>query len=164
MSEPPAHSSKELLLVGLFAIAMGVMAMLVVSGVLPAKGAHAPLWVGACAGSVFILAGGALVLRWFAGGNASDGEWPQGAPLWLRAVYYLIGLACIGALAAIGTWVAFGPGERAFSVSMPFLGKGPANEWIGRGAFGAGALLTWLFFFIAAVSWWRKLMRTNASQ
>jgi len=47
-------------------------------------------------------------------------------------------------------------GERAFSTTIPFLGKG-ANELIGRSAFGAGALLTWLFFFVAATTWWRKL-------
>lgn len=157
MTEKRARS-KELLFVGLFAVAMGIIPMLMVTGVLSST-LHAPLWVGVLAGGVFILAGSALVLRWFAGGDANDGEMPKSAPLWLRAVYYLMGLAVIGALAAIGTWVAFGPGTRAFSVSIPFLGSGPGNEWIGRGAFGLGAILTWLFFVVAAVSWSRKLRR-----
>jgi hypothetical protein len=162
MTEKPAQS-KELLFVGLFAIAMGIIPMLMVTGAFSTEGLHAPLWVGGLAGGVFILAGLALVLRWFAGGDPNDGEMPKSAPLWLRAVHYLMGLACIGALAAIGTWVAFGPGERAFSMSVPFLGGGPANQWLGRTVFGFGALLTWGFFLLAAVSWWRKLRASAPS-
>ena len=158
-----AAKSKELLLAGIAAIAMGAMAMLAVTGVLPGKGAQAPVWVGVCAALVFVLAGGALVLRWLAGGETHDGELPNGSPVWLRAVYYLIGLICIGSLAAVGTWVAFGPGVRAFSMSIPFLGKGPANEWLGRALFGVGAVLVWLFFILAARSYWRTLMRTGRS-
>ena len=121
-----------MLFVGIAAIAMGAMVILAVTGVLPGKAAQAPVWVVVCAGLVFVLAGGALVLRWFAGGETHDGELPQGSPVWLRVIYYLVGLICIGSLATVGTWVAFGPGMRAFSMSMPFLGKGPANEWLGR--------------------------------
>jgi hypothetical protein len=105
-----------------------------------------------------MLADGALVLRWLAGGETHDGEMPHGTSFWLRAVCYLIGLICIGSLAAIGTWVAFGPGPRAFSMSIPFLGKGPANEWLGRAVFGVGAVLVWLFFIVAARRYWQRLM------
>lgn len=162
MPEKPAPS-KELLFVGLFAIAMGVIPMLMLSGIIPGSTLRAPVWVGALAGGVFILAGLALVLRWCAGGDTHDGEMPKSAPLFLRALYSLIGLACIGALAAIGTWVAFGPGERAFSVSIPFIGSGPANQWLGRSVFGFGALITWGFFLLAAVTWWRKLRASAPS-
>lgn len=149
--------SKELLVVGLLAVAMGAMVMLAVTGILPGKGAHEPIWVGACGGMVFVLAGVALILRWFARGETHDAEMPHGTPFWLRVIYDLTGLTCIGALATIGTWVAFGPGERAFSMSMPFFGKGPANEWVGRAAFGIGAVMVWLFFVLAARRSWRKL-------
>ena len=81
----------------------------------------------------------------------------------LRVAYYLLGLAVVGALATVGTWVAFGPGERAFAVSLPFLGSGPASPWIGRAVFGVGAVLTWLFFVVAAVAWWRKLVRDGSA-
>ena len=155
--------SRELLFAGIAAIAMGAMVILAVTGVLPGKGAQAPAWVVVCAGLVFVLAGGALVLRWLAGGETHDGELPKGSPVWLRAVYYLIGLICIGSLAAVGTWVAFGPGVRAFSMSIPFLGQGPANEWVGRALFGVGAVLIWLFFILAARSYWRKLTSTGRS-
>jgi hypothetical protein len=144
---------------GLFAIALGALIMLAVAGVLPSKGADAPAWVVACAASIFALAGGLLVLRSFMGGDMNDRELPRGVPFWMRILYYVAGLGVVAALATVGTWVAFGPGERVFSVSIPFLGSGPANPWVGRAAFGIGAVLTWLFFVVAAVAWWRKLIR-----
>jgi hypothetical protein len=148
---------------GVFTIALGALILLAVAGVLPSKGGDAPPWVVACAASVFVLAGVLLVLRSFMGGDMSDSEMPRGTPLWLRATYYALGLGVVAALASVGTWVAFGPGERAFSVSISFLGTGPNNEWIGRAAFGLGAILTWLFFIAAAVAWWRKLIRNGAT-
>jgi hypothetical protein len=154
MTDKP-HPSLELLLIGLLAIAMGALAMLAVSGFLPGKNADAPQWVGLAGGMVFVFAGVALVLRWLAGGAADNAELPQGSPRWLHASYYLIGLACIGMLAAIGSWVAFGPGERAFTMTTP-LGSGAGDPWTGRIAFGVGALVSWLFFFLAARSYWRR--------
>jgi hypothetical protein len=164
MPEKPIRSSRELLLAGFLCAAMGGLVVLVASGIMPSHGIPGtPGWAGVCGGLLFMLAGGALVLRWFAGGSSEDGEIPESAPLWSRAIYYLAGLICIGTLAVIGTWIGFGPGERSFSISIPFLGRG-ANELIGRSAFGAGALLTWLFFFLAAISWWRKLVGGNAAR
>jgi hypothetical protein len=43
-------------------------------------------------------------------------------------------------------------------MSIPFLGKGPTNEWLGRGVFGVGAVLVWLFFIVAARRYWQRLM------
>ena len=63
MAETPVRSSTKLLLAGLFAVAMGVMLLLFASGVVPSKGANAPAWIGVCAGLPFLLAGGALLLR-----------------------------------------------------------------------------------------------------
>lgn len=138
---------------------LGALIMLAAAGVLPSKGGDAPPWVVACAAATFVFAGGLLVLRSFMGGNMNDNELPRGVPLALRAIYYIAGLGIVAALATVGTWIAFGPGERAFSVSIPFLGSGPGNPWVGRAAFGIGAVLTWLFFLVAAVAWWRKLIR-----
>jgi hypothetical protein len=144
---------------GLFAVALGALVMLATAGMFPSKGGDAPPWVVACAASSFVFAGSLLVLRSFMGGDMHASELPRGVPLRLRVAYYALGLAVVGALATVGTWVAFGPGERAFAVSLPFLGSGPANPWIGRAMFGVGAVLTWLFFVVAAVAWWRKLVR-----
>jgi hypothetical protein len=54
------------------------------------------------------------------------------------------------------TWVAFGPGERKFSSSIPFL---PAwlNEPIGRTVFGTGAILIWIILIVMAVVGARRL-------
>jgi hypothetical protein len=157
--EPDRLTAGQLRFWGAVTLALGSLIMLAAAGVLPSKGGDAPAWVVACAASVFVLAGGLLLLRSVMGGDMNDRELPRGVPLVLRAIYYAAGLSVVAALATVGTWVAFGPGERAFSVSIPFLGSGPGNEWIGRAAFGAGAALTWLFFLIAAVAWWRKLIR-----
>ena len=160
MTDQKPASKRELLFIGLFAIAMGVITVLIAGGVIPAKpatGPHAPMWLATLSGSIFLLAGAAIMLRALAGGAAENGDLPADAPLWLRALYYAMGLAVVGTLAAIGTWVAFGPGERTFSTTIPFLASGPANEWVGRAAFGAGAVIGWLMFAMFAVSWWRKL-------
>lgn len=143
---------------GIAAMSAGLLVMLFVSGVIPSHGANAPTWVGMIAGGAFVLAGSALVLRSFAGGDRNDGELPIDAPRWLRIAYYILGLSMIGSLAAIGTWIAFGPGERVFSMSVPFVGTGPADQSVGRTIFGIGTLITWGFFVIAAVSWWRKFV------
>ena len=113
-------TAKGLQFWGLFAIAIGAMIMLVAAGMLPSKGEQAPAWVVACAASIFVLAGGLLVLRSFMGGDTNDRELPPSAPFWLRTIYYVAGLGIVAALATIGTWVAFGPGERAFSIAIPF--------------------------------------------
>src|SRR5262245_11173195 len=108
----------ELIGAGIASAAMGLLIMLFVSGVIPSRGESAPWWAGMCGGAVFLVAGIAMMLRWFAGGTTDDSELPKGAPVWLRGSYYLLGLTLIGALAAIGTWVAFGPGERVFAISI----------------------------------------------
>jgi hypothetical protein len=149
----PTGRSKELLLAGLVATAMGAAIILFASGIVPVKNANAPPWIGTIAGLLFVIVGGALLLRWSAGGSANDGDMPAQAPLWSRAVYYAAGLACVAALATIGSWVAFGPGERVFSASIPLL----ENPWIGRAIFGTGAILSWMFFLAAASDGWRKL-------
>lgn len=159
-----ATKSKDGLGAGIAAISVGLLVMLFVSGVIPSKGVNAPAWVGMIAGGAFVLAGSALVLRSFAGGDAHDGELPIDAPRWLRITYYVLGLSMIGSLAVIGTWVAFGPGERVFSMSVPFAGTGPADQSVGRTIFGIGTLITWGFFFIAAISWWRKFVSPTGAR
>jgi hypothetical protein len=54
-------------------------------------------------------------------------------------------------LAAAITWVAFGPGERRFSGSLPLTGN--ANEFAGRGLFGFGAAMMWLAVLVILSSW-----------
>jgi hypothetical protein len=83
-------------------------------------------------------------------------ELPSTAPIWVGATLHLLSLAIVVSLGAIGTWVAFGPGERKFSSSIPFLPDW-LNEPIGRTAFGIGAILIWIFLIVMAVVGARSL-------
>jgi hypothetical protein len=59
---------------------------------------HGPLWLLACAGLAFFLAGIAIAFQTLGQANA-DGDLPAAAPRWMRALQYLIGLAifcCFG--------------------------------------------------------------------
>ena len=75
---------------------------------------------------------------------------------------YVMGLVMIGALAATGTWVTFGPGSRSFHVSAPFFEIRGGGETIGRIAFGIGAVITWRFFAVFAIGGARKLFGQNS--
>jgi hypothetical protein len=159
-------SPRGRLLFGLAFMAMGGFICLIGLGVLnpDPKGVHAPLWVVTCAGLAFLLAGLTVALGAASPATDSDGALPPSAPLALRMTQYLVGLAIVASLALVGSWVAFGPGERYFttSVSLPFWSDTrAANEWSGRIAFGIGAVLTWLFFVLVAVQGWKKLFRRD---
>jgi hypothetical protein len=71
----------------------------------------------------------------------------------------LLGLGITGAMAAIGSWVAFGPERRTFSATIPFVGRGPASEIVGRSAFGFMAVLMYVFLTVFAVVSVRRLRR-----
>src|SRR5205814_360162 len=113
-----------------------------------------PHWLVLCVGLAFLLAGVAIAIQTFGHANAA-GELPPAAPRWMRAVQYLSTFTIVACLGAIGTWVAFGPGEREFSGGLPFLGPA-VNSMIGRSAFGVGAVLTWLCLAAIAVTGLRK--------
>jgi len=155
--QPPAVD-RSAIGIGLAASAMGAFVVLMGVGVLPRKAGDAPGWVGVVAGLIFVLGGLAVLVRGFyRSAGDIDGELPAGAPYWLRWFYYLLGLAVTASLAVIASWVAFVPGKRAFTATLPFAGDMPANEMIGRAAFGLGALMTWLILIALAVAGARRL-------
>jgi hypothetical protein len=120
------------------------------------------MWVVMLAGFCFLLGGlGVLVPAAVTGEVRSDGELPAGAPYWLRVFQYLLVLAIFAALAMMGSFVAFGPGARSFSVSLPFGSTSDGSEIFGRVAFGVGAIIAWLCLILVAVGGWRKLMSRN---
>jgi hypothetical protein len=57
--------------------------------------------------------------------------------------------------------VAFVPGERAFSMTLPLIGKGPANDMLGRAVFGFGAVIMWIVLIAATITSWRRLFGTE---
>jgi hypothetical protein len=151
--------------IGIAAAAAGLYLVLVGAGVLPIAGGasnlHGPLWILLCTGLAFFLAGAAIVLQGI--GRANDrGEFSADAPSWLRVVQYLIGVAILACFGAIGSWIAFGPGERAFSGSLPFV-SGDVGAAVGRAAFGIGAVIVWLCAFAFAVSGARRFQGRRKS-
>jgi hypothetical protein len=96
-----------------------------------------------------------VTLQALGGASPTTGELPSGAPFWMRAAQSGLGLGASALLAVIGSWVAFGPGERAFSVTG-FI-SGPANEVLGRTVFGFGAVIAWLCVILGAVGAVRRL-------
>lgn len=113
----------------------------------PSAPGDAPAWLGGVFGLVFSLAGIAVIMRVFAGADDSSGDLPASAPAPVRAIYGSIGTVVAILLGVLLSWVAFGPGERQFSVSdgsdgaAIAMGASHGSQLIGRIAFGFGACL-----------------------
>ncbi len=139
MADDQPLSPKARVGLGLLCIAAGAAPMLAAFdiGPLSARDINGPPWLGFAAGGVFVLAGALLLL----------GEARRGHPL-----AWLLGFLIIAAFAAIGNWIAFGPGPRQCSGSFTgfmFSSSRAAAEWECRIAFGIGAcimngLLAWM--------------------
>jgi hypothetical protein len=142
----------------------GAYGMLIGFEVLPVPGGrnnlHGPLWLATLIGFVVVLAGVACFIQGMGRANAS-GELPAGAPFWMRAAQYLIGVALFASFAMLGTWVAFAGDPRYFSGGLPFLG--PFNVSLARIMFGFGALICWLATLGYAVCGARKLFNGGRS-
>jgi len=144
-------SPRAAVALGLVIIGAGLFLVLFAVGLVPGAEAslEVPRWVAACAGLMFALCGGAVIMGYaVAGGVGPDGDLPAGTPRRIRLTQYVLGLGIISSLAAIATWIAFGPGPRAFTVTLLFVGRGPGDETVGRAVFGAGAVLMWVFWVV----------------
>jgi len=157
-------SPRAAVALGLVVSGMGVLIVLLAVGIIPGAEAslEAPRWVVASAGLAFVLAGAAMIVGYaVAGGVGPDGDLPAGTPRWVRVTQYLLGLGIISALGAVATWVAFGPGPRAFTVTLPFIGRGPGDETVGRAVFGIGAVLMWIFLVVFVVVSVKRIRRNK---
>jgi len=108
---------------------------------------HAPRWVIAAAGMMFVFAG--LVIP--ASQSYSGGE----PTLWIR----LIGLLIMVCFALVFNWVAFGPGEREFTTSVNGLVVENSGETFGRSVFGFFAVLVDLWLGYGVYDFVKKLIR-----
>ena len=164
MAERRPASSKGMIIIGCISGLAGLYFIFVGAGALTVPGGprnlHAPLWILLAAGLVFLLGGAAVVLQALGRRANVEGELPDDAPFWLRATQYLMGVAILTSLGAIGSWIAFGRGERAFSASSGFF-SGDVSAAIGRMTFGIGALITWFATIAFAVSGARKLFHRS---
>ncbi|MDX8404049.1 MAG: hypothetical protein R8K54_06540 [Mariprofundaceae bacterium] len=107
---------------------------------------HAPRWVVAVCGMMFVFAG--LIIP--ASQSYSGGE----PSLWVR----FVGLLIIGCFALVFSWIAFGPGEREFSTSINgFIVEG-SGEVFGRAVFGFFAVLVDLWLVWGIYNFIKKLI------
>jgi hypothetical protein len=148
---PP--STLTVVLIGLAGTGAGLYFMLVGLGIVPAPSkAHAPHWVVFAAGLAFALGGLGIVLPRIAGVTTGRAELPPTAPYWLQVAQYLLFVTILFCFAAIGTWIAIGPGPRTFGGNVPVGAIG------GRIMFGIGALMIWLCLIPIVVSGARRLL------
>jgi hypothetical protein len=131
--------------VGLLGIAIGIAIILAVTGVLPVQGQLQPgvtNWIVVCAGIVFAGIGGVFALTGFSGTKIGSRVHAR-APRLFGVLNFWIAVVTLCALATIASFAAFGPGPRAFILTLPFAGEVSGAEVIGRIFFGAIALLLW---------------------
>ncbi len=144
---------KSTIVYGLLAAAIGLFYMLFSFGVIRASGhaaSQGSILLGFCVGLAFFAGGLAVVIQSIEGAAAApDGSLSPTIPTWARLAMHVLALAVTVCLAAIGLWVAFGPGPRGFATSVPFLGH-RITELAGRAAFGFGAVLICLVLLVIA--------------
>jgi hypothetical protein len=159
-------SPRGAIIVGIFCIVCGSFPVLAGLGILhgrPAPGVQP--WVVVAAGSMFILAGLAVINCYvMAGGSQANGDLSADAPFVARVTQYLLGTAIVGLMFAVFAWVAFGSGERHFSSSFSIPGlsaSGQSSERSGRIVFGIAAVSIGLFFVFAVVGGAKRLWRDS---
>jgi len=146
-------SRRTMLLLGVVMAFAGLYFMLAAVGLVPSPGkANGPAWLVFAAGLVFFLGGLGAIIQMAAGADERTGELPPDAPRWLRPVQYFVVLAITVSFAAMGSWIAIGPGTRSFT------GTFPIGEVGGRIVFGIGAAIVWLFVFAMAKRTARELL------
>ena len=111
----------------------------------PSESIHGPNWLLGAAGLIFFLGGLSVFIP-------RDEKTIQGL---LAAVLFTL-------FGVIGSWIAFGPGERSFGGSAsigPFSLTGISPELVGRLAFGCGGAITDLAALLFWIRWIRELVR-----
>ncbi|MBM3527969.1 MAG: hypothetical protein FJX62_07745 [Alphaproteobacteria bacterium] len=158
MSAQDQSKPQDVVGIGIAFMAGGAYFCLVALGVLPMPdgGANAPWPILFCAGLAFFFAGCTCIVRSKAGMNDKQDEVPESAPLWTKLSYRVFGIAIVGSLAIVGTWIAIGSGPRSFNVSGPLFETRTTGELIGRSVFGLGAVIVWIYVIALTVGTVRK--------
>jgi hypothetical protein len=122
---------------------------------------YAPRWVLGLCGGMFALTGVGILYYGLANALGHGAANRRGTPTrGLPVVSWLLGLVISGGLAVIASWVAFGPGERAFTGTVGVGGVGvggTSSETTGRWVFGIGSVIVWSFFAWSLVYGLRRL-------
>lgn len=135
------HTKRDRPVLAVLCFALGIYPLSIALGFVHVGDAqvHAPMWVIALSGIVFLIAGCMILL-----GNRS----------WANDV-----LACIVCLlfGIVGMWVALFGASEGFSAGITLLSH-DANEKIARGVFGSGAIIC---FAISGYAF-RRTFRSDA--
>jgi hypothetical protein len=157
-SSMPRKFDWMLLVIGFAFAGGGLYFALVGFGLAAAPGRiNGPNWLALAVGLVFFAAGASVLVRAWLRVPDNKPNLPNDAPAFALAVQWLAALTVIAGLASIGTWIAFGAGDRSFDFSTPFV-AGPLAETIGRAAFGFGAVITWLMAAAVAYTGVKKIL------
>ena len=118
---------------------------------------HAPHWIVALAGMVFVLTGAMFLLPAFVAGFIPEDQHTMAQKTALKLLQSILGALLLSSFAAVPLWIGLGPGERTFGSSIGWsgaVGHGPGNATIGRVLFGTAGLLigiwaafAWVLFF-----------------
>jgi hypothetical protein len=153
MSDRPLSQTARIL-IAMLSIGGGTIPMLAAFDVGPLRATdiHGPPWIGFVAGGLFILAG----LGVLAGNRLRHGP-----------VGYAFVVLVLCAFAALGNWIAFGPGPRQCEIvaaGFVFDSASPANQIACRIGFGIGALILDGFLLVLAGRALRHLMTPMAAR
>jgi hypothetical protein len=148
---------KAAIFLGVIGVATGTLAIVLSLGLLGSTPSSKPpenSWLGVIFGLAFLFAGiSAIIQAVAARGYPTNAELPASSPTWLRWLHTLFGLGIIISMGTMFTWVAIGPGKRAFTGSGAIFG-----ESVGRIAFGIGAMLFWIALGIFVFTKLRRLV------
>jgi hypothetical protein len=141
-------------LTGLLPMSMGFFIWAITFGIIPTdpSAIHAPRWVLAIFGGVFVVAGLWSILQSALRQHAAGGHW----------VNLIFALLVLLAISVICLWIGFGPGPRLFVNTDSLTGMRTSlstDPTLGRIFFGSfGVLLTVVTIAIAVIEG-RKLTR-----
>src|SRR5262245_11925538 len=167
MDRAPALSPRAATVVGI-ALALAGLGVTWAALHSPDAALGAPRALVILAGVMFVLGGAATIVGFvMAGGAAANGELPPGTPLEVRLIQLGLGLGITGIMAALAGWIAFGPGQREFrlTVLLSFIALGDAgNEIAGRAAFAIWAGAAALLFIVFAARGLRLISQAAAGR
>jgi hypothetical protein len=140
---------------GLAIAGAGIMAMSIWGN---ADTFHGPRWVIGSVGGAFLVFGAWTAVCYAIGYDPNHPDDRLPAP-WVQLAICLPGLILF---AAPFHWIAFGPGERRFGISILFLTiRGSANAIAGRIVFGVATIAMDVFIILWT---FRTLRRDRASE
>jgi hypothetical protein len=84
---------------------------------------HGPNWLGLATVLIFFAAGLLVLVRAWLRVPDKQANLPDDTPAVAVAIHWLAALTIITGLASIGAWIAFGPGPRQLSISLPVWGS-----------------------------------------